>query len=132
MKTLDLEKTWQILNKLSYEMGMLSDKDVFVSLLGNSSNYCGGGDFESFLDYYSFKIQNTMLCVFNDDGVPWEDYTNQDFSYIPLTILNFSEEKLENWMKEEIENQLKQQELEKLQRKEYIKAQIERLQKQLL
>jgi hypothetical protein len=131
MKTLDLEKTCQICNILSKKESELSEDNIFVSLLGNRSNF-GATEFESFLDYYSFKIQNTMLCIFNDDGIPWETYTNQDFSYIPLNLLDFNEQELENWMEEEIKNQLKQQEIEKLQRKEEIKAQIERLQKQLL
>ena len=131
MKTLDLEKTWQILNRISLKMDELSEKDIFVSLLGNRSSF-GASTFESFLEYYSFKIENDTIIVFNDDGIPWEDYTTNDFSYIPLTLLNFNEQELENWMKEEIENQLKQQEVEKLQRKEEIKTQIERLQKKLL
>jgi hypothetical protein len=131
MNKLDLEKTWQVLNKLSSKIGELSEENIFVSLLGNRSNYTEIS-FENFLDCYSFKIQDTELCVFNDDGIPWEEYTNNDFSYIPLSLLDFSEEELENWMKVEIENQLKQQEVEKLQRRENIKAQIEILQKQLL
>jgi hypothetical protein len=131
MKNLNLEKLWEICNRLSYEQLKLEgEKDIYVSLLGNSSNYCQQ-EFESFLSYYSFKVEDDNIVIFNEDGVPYELYTNQDFSYIPICLLSFSAEKIEKYIDEEIEKQLKQQELNRIQEKEDIKRQIELLQKRL-
>jgi hypothetical protein len=131
MKNLNLEKLWEICNRLSYEQLKLEgEKDIYVSLLGNSSNYCQQ-EFESFLSYYSFKVEDDNIVIFNEDGVPYELYTNQDFSYIPICLLSFSAEKIEKYIDEEIEKQLKQQELNRIQEKEDIKRQIELLKKKL-
>jgi hypothetical protein len=130
MKTLDLEKVWQVMNTLSGRELGLSEQNCYVSLLGNSSNYCQQ-EFDSFLSYYSFKVEDDNIVIFNDDGVPYESYTNQDFSYIPICLLSFSAEKIEKWIEEETEKQLKQQELNKIQEKEDIKRQIELLKKKL-
>ena len=86
---------------------------------------------KSFLNYYSFRIDGDDIIVFNDDGIPYEDYTNRDFSYIPSVLLSFSSEKLDNWVETEIKLQLAKQERDKAEQKKDIKAQIERLQKQL-
>jgi hypothetical protein len=131
MKEINLYRLWEICNKLSYEETKLSEEqDKWVSLLGNSSNYCQQ-EFDSFLSYYSFKVENDNIVIFNDDGVPYESYTNQDFSYIPICLLSFSDEKLERWVETEIELQLVKQERDKIQEKEDIKRQIESLQKRL-
>ena len=87
--------------------------------------------FESFLEYYSFKFENDNLIIFNDDGIPWEDFTVNDFSLFPLYLLSFGEKELKDYIKNEINNQLKQQEVEKLEEKENLKQRIEILQKQL-
>lgn len=82
-------------------------------------------------NYYSFSINEHYLVVFNDDGVPYEQYTNQDFNYIPRQILSMTDEELDIWMEEEIKSQLEQQRLNKVAEKERIRQEIERLQKQL-
>ncbi len=130
MKTLDLEKIWQVMNKLSQKEAVLSEDNIFVSLLGNRSNYFQIS-FEGFLEYYSFKIENEVLCIFNNDGIPWENYTNDDFSYVHSVLISFSEKELEQWIDDEIKKQLKEQEVEKLERKDYIKKQIKNLENQL-
>ena len=127
---LDLKRVWKVMNKLSYEKSKLSEENVFVYLLGNSSEY-SSMSFDSFLNYYSFKIDDDNIVVFNDDGVPYEDYYNNDFSYLPIELLSFSEEKLENWIENEIEMQLEKQRLQKIAEKEEIKRKIERLTKEL-
>lgn len=126
MKTLDLWKLWEICNTLSLKESELQEQNIFISFLGNESNFCAQ-TFESFLEYYSFSIEDDVIVVFNDDGVPYESYTNSDFSYIPTVLLSFSAEKLENWMNIEIELQLAQQKREKEQQKENIKSQIKTL-----
>ena len=128
---LDLEKIWQIMNTLSEREAELSEQNCYVSLLGNSSNYCPQ-EFDSFLNYYSFKVDGGHIVVFNDDKIAWEDYTNNDFSSFPLSLLSFSAEKeLEKWVENEIAMQLKQQQEARIQEKEDIKRQIELLTKKL-
>lgn len=69
--------------------------------------------------------------MFNDDGVPYEDYTNDDFNHIPIPLLNKTDDEIDTWIGCEVERQLEQQHISKEQEKENIKKQIERLQKQL-
>lgn len=130
MKTLDLGKLWELCNILSNKEVELSEENKFISLLGNRSTYTEMS-FESFLEYYSFKVEDDKIIVFNDDGIPWEDYTNNDFSEIPTALLSFSAEKLDSWIETEIKLELERQERAKVAEKENIKQKIEMLQKQL-
>ena len=130
MKKLDLEKLWSVCNKLSNKEQELSERDIYVSLMGHNSNY-SEMEFESFIKYYSFGFEDDNIVVFNDDGIPYESYTNQDFSYIPIILLSFDETRLENWTETEIKLELERQEREKVQEKEDIKKQIELLTKKL-
>ena len=130
MKNLDLEKLWSVCNILSNKEQELSERDIYVSLMGYSSNY-SEMEFESFMKYYNFGFEDDNIVVFNDDAVSYENYTNQDFSYIPIILLSFDETMLEKYIENEINEQLKHQEQERLQRKEDLKTKIELLQKQL-
>lgn len=130
MKELNLWKLWSVCNLLSEKQSELAEDNIFVNLLGIHSNY-GETDFENFLEYYSFKIEKDEIIVFNNDFVPYEDYTNSNFSYIPICLLSFSDERLHSWIKTEIDLQLEIQKREKETEKEYIKQKIEQLQKQL-
>lgn len=128
---LDLNRIWEICNILSEKQSDLSQlEDKYVYLLGHQSNY-SASNFKYFLEYYSFKIEQDEIIVFNDDSIEWEDYTNNDFSSIPISILSFDEKSLNTWMENEIEMQLKQQEADKIAEKEDIKQKIEFLTKQL-
>ena len=130
MKKLDLYRLWEVCNILSNKQEELSLEDKYVSLLGNNSNYCEMS-FEEFLNYYSFKVEDDNIVVFNDDGIPYESYTRNDFSYVPTILLSFDEKRLENWMETEIKLQLEAQEREKVREKEDLKKQIELLTKKL-
>lgn len=130
MRELNLYKLWEVCNTLSLKESELQEQGIFISFMGNRSNYCNP-IFEGFLNYYSFRIDGDEIVVFNDDGVPYEEFTNNDFSYIPTVLLSFGEKELERRIDDEIEKQLTQQKLEKLQQKDYIKSQIERLKTQL-
>ena len=130
MKNLDLEKLWSVCNKLSNKEQELSERDIYVSLMGHSSNY-SEMEFESFMKYYNFGFEDDNIVVFNDDAVSYENYTNQDFSYIPTILLSFDEKRLESWMETEIKLELERQEREKVREKEGLKKQIELLTKKL-
>ena len=128
---LDLKRIWEVMNKLSYEETKLSEeKDKYVQLLGHSSNYCNYS-FEGFLNYYSFRIEDNVIVVYNNDGIPYENFTNNDFSYVPTELIDMSEEDLDVWIEVEVERQLEAQRVNKLAEKENIKEQIKRLEKQL-
>lgn len=87
--------------------------------------------FEGFLNYYSFRIEDDVIIVYNNDGIPYENLTNDDFSYIPIELLDMSGEDLIVWIEVEVERQLEAQRVNKLAEKENIKEQIKRLEKQL-
>ena len=87
--------------------------------------------FDEFLKYYSFRFEDDSIAIFNEDRIPWEDYSNDDISYIPSVLLSFSPEKLKGWIQNEVEIQLRAQEARKIADKEEIKRKIERLTKQL-
>ena len=130
MKELNLYKLWEICNKLSEKESELSEEDVFVSLLGYRSNY-REMSFEGFLNYYSFRIEDDVIVVYNNDGIPYENFTNDDFSYVPIPLLGFGEKELENYTEQSVKMRLEEQEAHKIADKEEIKRKIERLTKQL-
>jgi hypothetical protein len=130
MKELNLYRLWEICNILSQKESELQEQSVFTSFMGHRSNFCAQ-TFDSFLEYYSFKIEVDEIIVFNNDGIPYESYTNEDYSYIPICLLSFSDEKLEIWMLIEIELQLEKQKRDKLAEKENIKQKIKYLETQL-
>jgi len=130
MKELNLYRLWELCNTLSKRQSELWEEDKYIYLLGLSSDYMEM-NFHNFLEYYSFKFEDNNIVVFNDDGIPYEDYTNRDFSYVPLPVLGFGEEELENYIDQSVKMQLEEQRLAKIAEKEGIKKKIELLQKQL-
>lgn len=130
MKNLNLQQLWQVCNTLANKRHELSEDDIYIDFLGHRSNYVSLS-FQGFLDYYSFKIDGDDIIVFNDDAVPYEDYTNEDYSYFPSVLLSFGEKEVESWIEAEIKLQLAKQEKDKEATKERLKNDIERLKKQL-
>lgn len=129
MKELNLHRIWQIVNILQDKIDELAEQDIFVYLLGHRASYVQS-QFERFLDYYSFKVEDTYISVFNDDGIPYEDYTNDDFLSVPKELLSMSDEEILFWAEKGIKRQLEQQEKDKQSRKENILLEIERLNKE--
>jgi hypothetical protein len=130
MKTLDLHRIWEILNFISEQEHILNNKDIYPDLLGNMSCYYIQG-FDYFIEHYSFRIDKDEICIFNDDQIPYEDYTTNDFSYIPKQILSFNDEQLMGWVNDEVAKHLIKEEENKEKEKENIKNQIENLTKRL-
>lgn len=131
MKTLNLHRVWEIMNKLIEKQDILSESSIHINFFGNRSNYYGVEDFKEFLNHYNFSVNEYNIIVFNDDRIPYEDWTNQDFNHIPRKILDLTDEELGIWAEEEVKRQKEQERLNKIAEKEKIKQQIERLQKQL-
>lgn len=127
---LDLKQLWTVCNTLSQKESELTEDDIYISLLGHRSEY-NEMSFEGFLECYSFKINTDDIVVFNNDGIPYEDYHNNDYSNIPICLLSFSAEKLDRWIKTEIGLELERIEREKVAEKENLKQKIKHLTEQL-
>ena len=83
-------------------------------------------EYESFLEWYSFKIIRDSIMVFNDDRVPYEDYTWNEFNYIPFSVMNMSDEGVEKWVIEEIKKKEEEYAEWEQKRKEALLHEIER------
>jgi hypothetical protein len=77
MKELNLYRLFEICTLLSDKERELSENNTFVSLLGNRSSF-SAYSFEQFLEYYSFKIEEDNIVVYNDDPIPYEQWDNDD------------------------------------------------------
>jgi hypothetical protein len=132
MITLNFKKLWEVMNTLSKKQDILAEENVYIYLLGYNSTYYGSS-FGNFLEYYSFKIniKDNQIIVYNNYAIPYEDFSNNDYSYVPICLLSFSAEQIEEWMEAEIQRQLKQQEKDRLCKKENLKLEIERLTNEL-
>jgi hypothetical protein len=130
MKELNLHRIWQIINILSNKQDELYEQGIYVDLLGSSSEYVERS-FENFLEWYSFKVEDKYISVFNCDGIPYEDYNNLDYNEVPFELLSMSDEELLIWAEKETEKQLEEQEKAKQITKKELLSQIERLNKQL-
>lgn len=130
MKTLNLHRIWEILNKVTKRQDELHEKNSYVYLL-NSTSYYIESDFENFLNYFSFKIDKECVEIFNYDGIPYENYNNEDIFYVPQKLLQMNDKELNVWIEDKICIELNRIELDKIAEKERLKQQIERLNKQL-
>ena len=130
MKTLNLYRIWEILNLINEQEELINERDIYPCLLGNSSSY-HKMIFESFLEIYSFKVEGDKICIFNDDPIPYEDYTNGDFSYIPTKFLELDDKRIKQWIDNEVKNYLKQETINKENEKKNLKQQIEMLTQRL-
>ena len=130
MKELNLYRIWQIITKVSEEQDKMHEQDLYVYLL-NSRSYYVPSDFKNFLNYFNFKIEKEYVEVFNRDGVPYENYNNDDVFYVPKKLLLMTDQELNVWVEEKIQKELDRIERDKIAEKERIKADIDRLNKQL-
>lgn len=127
---LDLQKIWNILNFITEQEYLINKRDIYPNLLGLNSNYYKQ-DFNHFLEHYSFSIRNNEICIFNDDQVHYEDFTNSDFSYIPVYLLDCNKDKIKEWIDNELKSHLISEEENKEREKENLKNQIKILTERL-
>jgi hypothetical protein len=130
MKELNLHRIWQIINILSNKQDELTEQGIYVYLLGNRSEYVERS-FQNFLEWYSFKVEDNSVIIFNNDLIPWEDYSNKDFNELSFELLNMSDDELYFWAEKETEKQLEEQEKAKQITKKQLLSEIERLNRQL-
>lgn len=127
---LDLEKVYEVMNKLSSKQSEMWEQDKYIYLMGARSEYFEL-NFESFLGYYSFRIEDENIVVYNQDGIPYESWNNEDYSYVPLSLLDCDKKGLEDYIEIAVKKELERIEKEKVSEKEELKRQIERLTKRL-
>ena len=115
METIDIKRVWeifQIIDKID-EDGILDFNNAFL-------------EYEGFLDWYSFKILEDTIMVYNDDQIPYEDDTWNDFNYIPFSVMKMLDEDVEKWVLEEIKKKEKEAVEREQQRKEALLHEIKR------
>ena len=124
----NLKRIWEITQIIYNIQEKLEEKDIYLS-------YNTSDNFEYFIKDYSFKLdlENKQLCYYNDDRIPYEDYNYNEFNYLPLNILDYTDLQIVEWTYEkgneylEEEKQRKLQEISKL--KQDISFWSERLKK---
>lgn len=129
MKELNLYRIWQIINTLVREEEKFHEQDKYIYFVGSRHNYVEY-TFENFLNFYSFKVDKEYITVYNNEEVSWENFTYNNFIYLPKELTAMSDEQIKEWIKEKTEKEFKRLEENKIAEKEKIKAQIERLNKE--
>lgn len=115
MEIINTKRIWeifQIIDRID-EDGALDFNNTFL-------------EYEGFLDWFSFKVLTNSVMVFNDDPIPYEDYTWNDFNYIPFSVMNMTDEGVEEWVIEEIKKKEKEYVEWEQSRKETLLQEIER------
>ena len=115
MEIINTKRIWeifQIVDRID-EDGTLDFNNTFL-------------EYEGFLDWFSFKMLKDTIMVFNDDRVPYEDYTWNEFNYIPFSVINMSDEGVEKWVIEEIKKKEEEYVEWEQKRKETLLEEIER------
>ena len=114
MEIINLKRIWeifQIIDRID-EDGTLDFNNAFL-------------EYEGFLEWYSFKIIRDSIMVFNDDQVPYEDCTWNEFNYIPFSVMKMSDEGVEKWVLEEIKKKEEEDVEWEQKRKETLLKEIE-------
>ena len=106
---IDLKRIWEITQIIYNIQEKLEEKDIYLSY-----NTCY--DFEHFVEFYSFKLdlENKKLCYYNDDPIPYEDYNYDEFNYLPLDILDYTDLQIIEWVYEKGNEYLETQKQNKL------------------
>ena len=116
---IDLKRLWEITLIICNEIDEAPEEDFYI-------NYTTQYSFESFLNYFSIKIDiiRKEITYYNDDKVPYEDFTYPDFNTLPLSILEFKDEEVKEWLYEKNKERV-------LKEKENRKIEIDRLRRNI-
>lgn len=111
---------------------------LIISELEEENNYMLGfinyeGSFENFLKIYSFKVDDPkVLTIYNDDWIPYERTTYNEFHYLPLNLLNEgTKESIEDWYKEKLKEKIQMDKDDRLINIAHTEIEIIQLQKKL-
>lgn len=116
---IDLKRLWEITLIICNEIDEAPEEDFYI-------NYTTQYSFESFLNYFSIKIDiiREEITYYNDDNVPYEDFTYHDFNTLPLSILEFKDKEVKEWLYEKNKERV-------LKEKENRKIEIDRLKRNI-
>ena len=116
---IDLKRLWEITLIICNEIDEAPEEDFYI-------NYTTQYSFESFLNYFSIKIDiiREEITYYNDDKVPYEDFTYRDFNTLPLSILEFKDKEVKEWLYEKNKERV-------LKEKENRKIEIDRLKRNI-
>ena len=126
---IDLKRLWEITLIICNEIDEAPEEDFYI-------NYTTQYSFESFLNYFSIKIDiiREEITYYNDDKVQYEDFTYHDFNTLPLSILEFKDKEVKEWLYEKNrqhvlkEKENRKIELDRLKRNiEILKEQVKKL-----
>ena len=115
MEIINTKRIWeifQIVDRID-EDGTLDFNNTFL-------------EYEGFLDWFSFKMLKDTIMVYNNGQIPYEDYTWNEFNYIPFSVMNMSDEGVEKWVIEEIKKKEEEYVEWEQKRKETLLEEIER------
>ena len=106
---IDLKRIWEITQIIYNIQEELEEKGIYLSY-----NTCY--DFEHFVEFYSFKLdlENKKLCYYNNDPIPYEDYNYNEFNYLPLNILDYTDLQIVEWTYEKGNEYLEEEKQRKL------------------
>ena len=116
---IDLKRIWEITQIIYNIQEKLEEKDIYLS-------YNTSDNFEYFIGDYSFKLdlENKQLCYYNNDPIPYEDYNYNEFNYLPLNILDYTDSQVIEWVYEKGNEYLEKQKQNKLQEISKLKQDI--------
>ena len=131
MKTLDLEKVHKVMSIAhDFEMSVDEENNSNFKAFGQSDSFLPC-NFKTFLKHYSFQVEDDVLCVFNNDNIPYEEYSYGIYNYIPVKVLDFTENELQDWLKLKLEEYNKKLAKDKIYALEFKKTQLKRLQEEI-
>ena len=101
---IDLKKLWEVTVVVSTEAEELSEKDIYL-------DYNTQYDYETFLGWYSIKIDldRKTVTYYNNDRVPYEDFTYQEYYTLPLELLEMTEKEIIKWVHKKGDEYLEKQ-----------------------
>ena len=115
MEIINTKRIWeifQIIDRID-EDGVLDFNNTFL-------------EYEGFLDWFSFKMLKDTIMVYNNDQIPYEDDTWNDFNYIPFSVMKMTDREVEKWVSKEIKKKEKEDVEWEQKRKETLLEEIER------
>ena len=109
---IDLKRIWEITQIIYNIQEKLEEKDIYLS-------YNTSDNFEYFIGDYSFKLdlENKQLCYY-------KDYNYNEFNYLPLNILDYTDSQVIEWVYEKGNEYLEKQKQNKLQEISKLKQDI--------
>lgn len=135
IEILNIRRIWEILRKVySRESDINKNGEWDIRILGERNSWHDEQmPFDEFTEYYSFKLisEDNCLIIYNNDRIPYEDYTEDKFIYLPFECLGMTNGQIDEWIDGLIFEAHEQRKLRRLEERKNIQNRINALQKQL-